>query len=26
MRPIQKLISDGQIKKEGERRATIYFL
>ena len=26
MRPIQKLISDGQIKKEGEPRATIYFL
>jgi hypothetical protein len=26
MRPIQKLLSGGQIRKDGERRATVYFV
>ena len=26
MRPVQKLIDSGQVKKEGERRATVYYV
>jgi len=26
MRPIQKLLNQGRIKKDGERRATVYFI